>query len=148
MCVQKFVPKNTTASLNWAFRIFSDWLDHCKQVGDRNYEKEDLWLCRDPEYLSTMLSLFCVEVKQRNGNPYTPKSILQVVTNLQHYSRTQDSNSLHFMNTKDVRFSRIHTVLDNVARQLHKDGVGVSKVQARVITMEEEQLWEKGIIGT
>ena len=53
------------------------------------------------------------------------------------------------MNTKDVRFSRIHTVLDNVARQLHKDGVGVSKVQARVITMEEEeQLWEKGIIGT
>ena len=63
-CVsKKFVPKNSTASLNWAFRIFSDWLDHCKQVGDRNYEKEDLWLCRDPEYLSTILSLFCVEVK-------------------------------------------------------------------------------------
>ena len=42
---------------------------------------------------------------QRNGNPYTPKSILQVVTNLQHYSRTHNSNSLHFMNTKDFRFS-------------------------------------------
>ncbi len=53
------------------------------------------------------------------------------------------------MNTKDVSFSRIHAVLDNVARQLHKDGVGVSKVQIRVITMEEEeQLWEKRIIGT
>ncbi len=39
---------------------------------------------KEGSYISTMLSLFCVEVKQRNGNPYTPKSILQVVTNLQH----------------------------------------------------------------
>ena len=43
----------------------------------------------------------------------------------------------------------MHTVLDNLSRQLHKDEIGTSKVQARIVTIaEEEQLWASGAIGT
>ena len=53
------------------------------------------------------------------------------------------------MNQKDERFKRIHTVLDNLSRQLHKDGIGATKSQAQVVTVaEEKQLWTSGVLGT
>ena len=58
-----------------------------------------------------MISLFCLEVKQKNRNPYTPKSILQILTNLQSYAHTQDPESFPFMNQKDVRIKHIHDVV-------------------------------------
>ena len=94
------------------------------------------------------MSQFCLEAKQQNGKPYTPKSLLQILINLQNYARTKDEDSLPFMSQKDEHFKRIHTVLDNVSRELHKEGVGTVKVQARVVTdTEETQLWEMGMMG-
>lgn len=123
----KFVPKNTTTAINWAFRIFSDWT---QQSGDENYQPESLWMLRDSEKFATMMSQFCLEVKQQNGKPYTPKSLLQILINLQNYACTKDENILPFMSQKDERFKCIHTVLDNVSHELHKEGVGTVKVQA------------------
>ena len=70
----KFVPKNTTTAINWAFRIFSDWT---QQSGDENYQPESLWMLRDSEKFATLMCQFCLEVKQQNGKPYTPKSLLR-----------------------------------------------------------------------
>ena len=53
------------------------------------------------------------------------------------------------MNQKDAHFKRVHTVMDNISRQLHKEGVGTDKIQACVVTdTEENHLWETGIVGT
>ena len=145
----KFVPKNTTVAINWAFRIFDEWVRHSGEIEGRSYKSEDLWLLRDPEFYAKMMSQFCLEVKQQNGSSYTPKSLLQILINLQKYARSQDPDTFYFMNQKDARFKRVHTVLDNISRQLHKEGVGIDKIQARVVTdMEENHLWETGIIGT
>lgn len=96
-----------------------------------------------------MISLFCIEMKQKNGEPYTPKSTLQILSHLQSYGHAQDLDTLPFMNQKDVRFKRIHDVVDNISRRLHKDGIGVAKVQARTVTIaEEQQLWDSGVLGT
>ena len=121
-------------------------LVHSTATGDNN---QDLWLNQDAESLVTMLSQFCLEVGQRNSKLYTPKSILQILSNLQNYSRTMDSDCLQFMCSKDPRFERLHTVLDNTSRQLHKDGIGVTKVKARIVTVAEEQcLWDTGVMAT
>ena len=115
----------------------------------RYYEVEDLWSHEDPAKLCEMLSCFCLEVKQQNSNHYTPKSVLQMLINLQKYAYERNIQAFHFMNQKDERFSRLHTVPDNLSRQLHKNGIGTSKVQARIVTFaEEEQLWASGAIGT
>ena len=145
----KFVPKNTEVSIKWAFRIYIQCMEHCEGIADRKYKLDDLWQSRDPDHLCGMLSRFCLEVNQRNGAPYTLKSILQILTNLQSYSLSCDKEALHFMSVKDAWFSSLHHVFSNVSRLLHKEGVGASKMQARVITVvEEQQLWETGTIGT
>ena len=86
----KFVPKNTTVAINWAFRIFVEWVRHSGEIEGCSYKSEDLWLLRDPEFYAKMMSLFCLEVKQQNCSSYTLKSLLQILINLQKYARSQD----------------------------------------------------------
>lgn len=59
---KKFVPKNTSISLKWAYRLFCDWITHCQDIEDRQYKKGDLWLSQDPHQLSNTMSTFCLEV--------------------------------------------------------------------------------------
>ena len=124
---KKIVPKNNTRAINWPFRIFEDWIVHSHDVKGRSYQTEDLWMHEDADKFSEMLSCFCLEIKQQNGTPYTPKSLLQILINLQKYAHEQDKRSFYFMNQKYERFKRIHTVLNNL---LHKDGIGATKSQA------------------
>ena len=71
---------------------------------------------------------------------------MQILVNLQNYAREKDKECFHF---KDERFTQIHTVLDNLSHKLHKQGVGANKIQARVVTVsEEEQLWQSGVMGS
>ena len=72
-------------SIKWAWNIFSEWVAHSIGMG-QEFKPEDLLLTKDANSLSTMLSTFCLEVKQRSGDPYTPKSSLQILTNLQNYA--------------------------------------------------------------
>lgn len=63
--------------------------------------------------------------------------------------RSIDSESFSFMCLKDHRFKRLHTVLDNITHKLHKEEVSTSKIQARTMTVaEEQQLWKSQVIGT
>ena len=103
----------------------------------------------DAENVCEMLSLFCSEVRQQNRELYTPKSLLQVLINLQKYARDQCPTSFHFMDQKDSRFKMLHNMLDNVSRKPHKSGIGIVKAQARgITTQEEETLWTTGVVGT
>ncbi|XP_011406856.1 PREDICTED: uncharacterized protein LOC105314397 [Amphimedon queenslandica] len=115
----KYVPKNTTTGINWAFCLFSDWTEQL------SYQPELLWTLRDPEKFSTMISQFCLE----------------------SYAHTKDEGALPFMSQKDGRFKSIHTVL-NVSCELHQEGVGTEKVQARIVTnLEENLLLDMGVLG-
>ena len=146
---KKAVPKNTTVAINWAFRLFEDWVSHSNELEGHCYSVEDLLSHDDSAKVSEILSLFCLDIKQQNGKPYTPKSVLQILVNLQNYAREKDKECFHFMNPKDERFTQIHTVLDNLSHKLHKQGVGANKIQARVVTVsEEEQLWQSGVMGS
>jgi hypothetical protein len=146
---KKQVPKHTVTSLSWAYQAFEQWIKQSSTISGRTYKIEDLWANEDPVQLCEMLSCFCLEVKQKNGDSYTPKSVLQLLINLQKYALDQNDEAFHFMNQKDQRFKRIHTVLDNLSKKLHKDGIGASKVQARVVTIaEEDKMWTNGAMGT
>ena len=87
---KKKVPKNTLTAVNWAFRVFEDWVTHSSYVDGRCYKVEYLWSHEDPSKLCEMLACFCLEVKQQNGNHYTPKSVLQMLINLQKYAHERN----------------------------------------------------------
>ena len=55
---KKAVPKNTTTAVNWAFRVFRDWVQHSNEVEGRSYTVQDLWRDDEPERVSEMLSCF------------------------------------------------------------------------------------------
>ena len=97
--------------------LFEDWVSHVnsyhEEEAEHCYSVTDLWSQEDPSKVSEMLC-FCLEFKQQNGNSYTPKSLLQILINLQNYARSKDDNCFNFMNAKDTRFTQIHNVLDNV----------------------------------
>ena len=141
---RKAIPKNTMIAVNWAVKTLQDY----SASTSHGYAAEDLWRGDQPEKVCAMLSRFCMEVKKQNGSPYTPKSLLQLLVNLQNNARSINQHCFNFMNAKDVRFTQIHNVLDNLARSLHKQGVGAKKKQARVVTLaEEEELWHTGVMG-
>ena len=49
---KKAVPKNTTTAVNWAFRVFCDWVQHSHEVEGRSYTVQDLWRHDQPERVS------------------------------------------------------------------------------------------------
>lgn len=68
---------------------------------------EDLW-GDDKERLCNNLCKFVVEVRQSYGKPYTPKTLLQLLTNLQSVISERNKNAFHFVNFKDVAFKPLY----------------------------------------
>ena len=63
--------------------------------------------------------------------------------------RTLSVACLNFLDTDNPEFRSLHTVIDNVYRNLRMSGVGSSSKGAETFKKEEElELWEKGILGT
>ena len=49
--------------------------------------------------------------------------------------------------THDVNFQLLYNVLNNTSKEPLKEGVGAQKKQARIITEEEEELWQKKVMS-
>lgn len=111
------------------------------------YKEEDLW-STDAAKVCNMLSIFVLEARQSNGQAYTPKTMLQLMVNLQGLAFSRNPNTCHFMNHKDITFKPLHNAMNNLFKKLLSEGIGAQKNQFRVITEEEEnELWSKGIMG-
>ena len=142
-CKKKPTSANTERAHQWALRVFEEWV-----CTDPNAEVSDLW-SEDAEKVCHLLSKFAAEARQFNGKPYTPKTLLQLMTNLQSQAFAKNPRACNFMDYKDVVFKPLHNVLNNMSKKLLSQGVGAEKKQARVITdVEEDMLWEKKVMGS
>ena len=152
----KMPSKNTVRAHQWALKVFQEWLKFVK-VGSSSgessndegsaggYQEDSLWSeSQNAPMVCKMLCQFVSEARQGNGRPYTPKTMLQLLTNLQSVAFSRNRTACHFMNHHDVNFQPLHNVLNNTSKELLKEGVGAQKKQARIITEEEEEeLWQK-----
>ena len=142
-------PKNTDYSTKWALRNFEEWRKHRSSLYPETPVPCNLLQSGLPEELNTWLSYYVVETRNSKGDPYPPKTIYQLLTGLLRYMRDNNAHTPNFLDKKDTRFKRLHTVLDNHFKQLRKDGVGCEPKHSEVITKEEENLmWMTGILGT
>ena len=79
----KPMSKNTERSQRWALNVFKE------KVRSNNWpevEVERLWNEVDSKKVCEMLCRFIVEAKQHSGEPYCPKTLLQLLINLQSYA--------------------------------------------------------------
>ena len=87
----------------------------------------------DGEAVCHWLCKFFMEVRKSDGLKYCPRSILH-------------SSHGHKIHTGD-EFKPLHTLLDNLYRELHAKGIGASRCQATLIT-DEAKMWETSVLGS
>ena len=78
-----------------------------------------------------------MEVRKESGDPYTPRSIVQLKSGLNH-KISSDGSGVNIMDSKCPSFQPLHAVLDNLFRSLHSQGIGTVCKQAGLLTFEEE----------
>ena len=92
------------------------------------------------------LSRFICEVRKVDGSEYPADTLYSIIISIQLHL---EKCNLKYKLLCDTEFQQIHHTLDNIMKQRAKSGVGQTKKQAQVITVEEEDaLWRQGILGT
>ena len=95
--------------------------------------------------LNHYLSFFIVEVRNQKGGEYRPNTLYEIIISIQHYLR-QKGNFVRFLD--DEEFQGLRSVLDSKMKNLSKQGLGIKRVQADVISESQEYyLWENGYLG-
>ena len=145
------VKKKTQSKVNWGVTAFNQWrkaridngnCDSCSintDLGDVNSLTKG--------NLIGALCYFVPEVTKKSGEPYPGPTLYQLLIAIQKYLKLKkiDWNIVY-----GPEFNEVRTVLDNVMQERTAENVGVGdKKQAKIITYEiEEDLWERGFLGT
>lgn len=98
--------------------------------------------------MNQVLSPFVLSLRKQDGSEYTSGSLFSEITALQKHLEV-NGRRISFLN--DPVFSDLKNCLDNSTcmQNVTKQGVGLIKRQAQIISKEQENsLWESGILGT
>ena len=137
-------PANTAKSTKWAIKNFEMWriARNAKFVNDQYPEnwyadKENLcgWLCR-----------FVAETRKANGDKYTPRGLYLLLAGLQRKIRL--SNPQESVNIFAYAiFKELRNICDSVFKRLHQRGIGSAKSTKVLTQLEENKLWESGVLN-
>lgn len=98
------------------------------------------------ESLNLALKFFILEVRNKSGKEYYPNTIYELIISLQHYLRA-NKRFVSFLD--DTEFNTMREVLDAKMKSLSKQGIGLTRRQADIISIDQENImWQKGMLGT
>ena len=83
---------------------------------------------------------------RKNGDKFPPNSLHHIVCELQRHLRFNGKPAIDFFN--DPVFADFRMNLDAEMKQLQRKGLGSQKHQAEPLSLEEELLWDKGLLGS
>ena len=133
---EKMVPKTTLRATKWALSIFEQWLKARESLGHK-LPPSNVLCSPDSELVCEWLCRFFTEVCKSDGSHYCPRSLSSILAGLQRHIQTTSSHSLKIQD-QEGEFKPLHVLLENLYKELHEQGVGAVKAQARIITFEEE----------
>ena len=116
---KSFVPKNTEKNTKWALSTFQQWIlsrnQRCADTLDSEILIGDPGDCLE---LCRVLSLFVVEARKSNGEPYPAKTIYHLISGLLRYARSIQPHCPNFLDPKDVRFKKLQGTMDLLTQTL------------------------------
>lgn len=140
------VPANTLTKQAWAMRIFRLWLQEWKVRLDdtlkvykdvEEFDENDLNYC---------MKFFIAELRNQKGEFYPPRTMKEIVAMIQHYF--QNSLSRTWSIFVDKEFHETRNILDAQMKRVAALGTVKAKKRAASISFDdEEDLWQKGILG-
>lgn len=141
------VPANTKKNNDWGERVFRDWLEERNKLSPTDPVPEDLLAISDSAVVSKYLRYFVMEVRTKDGTKYPPATIRCILSALNRIYR-KNSAPFSILDKGNPAFKELHLTLDRVTSDLHREGVGVNRKSAEVITIEHENIfWEKQLLG-
>ena len=77
---------------------------------------------------------------------YPPKTIQAILAGILRAMRAQNPNYPNFFNKEDPSFTTFNVTIDNLFKSLCADGVGAQSGHTESIPIEEDQLWNSGVL--
>ena len=140
-------PTKTKEQTEWAVKVWKEWAlsRNTRFLSDKQpfsttfceltVSEMDFWLSR-----------FVLEVRKRNGDPYPPNTLYQLICGLQHQLREHGCADVKLFDNPSLHGFRF--TLDGKMKRLNGTGNYMTKKQAQPITKEQEnRLWELGLLG-
>ena len=131
-------------------KTFTAWREERNKLISDDPVPEDLLSCRDPFVVSKYMRCFVLvvlEARNQAGEKYPPSTIRSILSGLNRVLKEAKSPS-SILDKSDHRFCELLLTLDTVTSDLHREGIGVTKKSAQVISFEhEELLWKRNVLG-
>ena len=142
-CKKKLQTKRQTS---WSLHVFEKWRKFRNELpsGKIISPLEDMSV----EQMNEYLSLFVLEVRKPDGQPYPGKTLLMITMGLLRYLREKDVN-VNIIGKNDANFVKFRKVLKARMEELRAAGIGTHVKKTSFITAEQEDiLWNKGLLGS
>ena len=141
------IPYNTECSTRWALKNFNLWCKNRAAVGPEFAVPSDLLRSHDPDLVCKYLCFYMMETRREDGGMYPPSTLRSLISGV---NRILQANKAPFsvLDRSNPHFRELLNTLDSLSSNLHRDGVGVTKDSAPVISFDHEDLfWKKGLLG-
>ncbi|XP_071114617.1 uncharacterized protein KIAA1958-like [Haliotis cracherodii] len=140
--------QNTENKSRWALNVFQAWVKERQSRGLRDdvlLNPDIIALSHRETDLNKTLMRFLVEVRNQKGEEYRGNTLYELIASLQYYLRRHDVEINVY---ESPYFKGMRNVLDARMKSLAKQGIGIEKRQANVVSVDQEDiLWEKGMLG-
>ena len=141
------VPDNTKKNNVWAERTFHAWAEERNRKMPSDPVPSDLLSCHDPATVSKFLRYFVLEARNQTGEKYPPATIRSILSGLNRILKEAKA-PFSILDKSNVHFRDLLLTMDSVTSELHREGIGVSKKSAAVISFEHENLfWETKVLS-
>ena len=108
---------------------------------------DDFFSTVDHIPLNSHLSCSAIETRKTDGSKYPPATIHHLLCGLLRHKREVNSGCLNILNKKDSRFKQLHGTLDVLLHKATFGGTGHEDKECRYFTLEEEKLWNSGVLS-
>ena len=138
------IPKKTRKDTEYCVRLWNAWAENRKLNTRVTVPiSEDLGIA---DTLQHWLCHFVTEIRKKNGLEYSRNTLHHVVLGIMRHMRYNCGRpELDFF--KDPSFSEFRASLDAEMKRLQSAGIGSVKKQAKLLTIEEEELlWQKKLL--
>ena len=136
------IPQSTLKDTKYCLGIWDEWTA-ARQEHTATYIPPMATM--SAAELSSWLTRFILEARKKNGDPYPPNTLYHIVMGLVRHLRWSGRN---IDVLKDKEFANFRASLDAEMKRLQSTGLGSTKRQAEVISVQEEDiLWQQGLLS-
>ena len=94
------------------------------------------------------LGIFVLEARRRDGKPYPPNTLYNIIAGIQRYYRIEQKRpDLTFLDDKNHWFSTFREKLDSRMKELTEIGLNVINSSDPVTEEDEINLWKSGVLN-